>query len=223
MILRPTRRAGLAAAAAAVFLPRTAWPQEPGRPYRIGVLSNFTREALRWAAFFDELAKSGFAEGKNLIVDPRGFQFPVDQAAGLVEQLVQSGVDAILCAGKPMSALVQTATRTIPILSVTDDMLVEGLIHSLAHPGGNLTGISIFSSELNGKRQEILLDLLPEAHHIAALLDPGTAGKTHIMRIQPQLGQAIVDHSPHDTSTASGGRSRDRFGDCGRSAGRRAL
>ena len=175
MILRPTRRAGLAAAASMVFLPRTAWPQDSGRTYRIGVLSNFTREAPRWAAFFDELAKSGFVEGKNLIVDPRGFQFPVDQAAGLVEQLVQSGVDAILCAGKPMSALVQTATRTIPILSVTDDMLLEGLIRSLAHPGGNLTGISIFSSELNGKRQEILLDLLPEAHHIAALFDPGTA------------------------------------------------
>jgi putative ABC transport system substrate-binding protein len=163
------------APAAAVFGRRAALAQEPGRSYRIGVLSNFTREAARWAAFFDELGKSGFVEGKNLIVDPRGFQFPVDQAAGLAEQLVQSGVDAILCAGKPMSTLVQTATRIIPILSVTDDMLVEGLIRSLAYPGGNLTGISIFSSELNGKRQEILLDLLPEARHIAALFDPGTA------------------------------------------------
>jgi putative tryptophan/tyrosine transport system substrate-binding protein len=160
--------------AAVVFGRRTVLAQEPGRTYRIGVLSNFTREAPIWAALLDELGKSGFVESKNLTVDPRGFEFRVDHASGLVEDLVQSQVDAILFAGKPMSTLVQAATRTIPILSVTDDMLVEGLVPSLAQPGGNLTGISILSSELNGKRQEILIDLLPGARHIAALVDPGT-------------------------------------------------
>jgi putative ABC transport system substrate-binding protein len=184
MILHPTRRVVLAAVAAAVFGRTTALAQEPGRTYRIGVLSNFTREAPNWVAFFDEVGKSGFVEGKNLSVDPRGFEFRVDQAAELVEQLVQSRTDTILCAGKPMTVLVQAATRTVPILSVTDDMLVEGLVPSLAHPAGNLTGISIFSSELNGKRQEMLIDLLPAARHLAALFDPETAGPSQLEAVR---------------------------------------
>jgi ABC-type uncharacterized transport system substrate-binding protein len=187
----------LATAAAVVFGRSIALAQEPGRTYRIGVLSNLTREAPIWTALLDELGKSGFVEPKNLTVDPRGFEFRADQAAGVAEQMVQSGVDAILCAGKPVTLMVQTATRTIPILSVSDDMLAEGLISSLAHPGGNLTGISILASELNGKRQEILIDLLPGARHIAALVDPGTAVPLQLETLQKAAAIRGVELSTH--------------------------
>jgi putative ABC transport system substrate-binding protein len=213
MILRPTRRAGLATGVAVAFLPRTAWAQEPSRIYRIGVLSDFTREAPIWAALFDELGKAGFVEPKNLTVDPRGFEFPVDQAAEVVEQLVQSGVDIILCAGKPMSTLVQAATRTIPILITSDDVVGEGLARSLAQPGGNLTGISILSSELNGKRLEILIDLLPGVRHMAALVDPGTAAPLQLETLRKAAAARGIELStyaaanPEDIASAIDGLS----------------
>jgi putative ABC transport system substrate-binding protein len=174
MLLRPTRRAVLAAGAVVHVGLGVAHAQQPGRTYRLGVLSNYTREAPIWRALFDELGKSGFVETQNLVADPRGFAIQPDQAAAVAAELVGSSVDVIICPGKQISGAVQAVTRTIPILSVSNDMIADGLVASLAHPGGNLTGISILASELDGKRQEILMELLPAAHHMAALVDPGT-------------------------------------------------
>src|SRR5262245_37007124 len=69
----------------------------------------------------------------------------------------------------------QAATRTIPILSLTDDMVGQGLVASQARPGGNITGISILATELDGKRQEILMEMVPAARRIAVLADANTA------------------------------------------------
>jgi len=77
-------------------------------------------------------------------------------------------------------AAAQAATRTIPMVGTADDMVASGLVPSLARPGGNLTGISIMATELDGKRQEILMELVPASRHMAALADP-------IATAQPQL------------------------------------
>ena len=87
--------------------------------------------------------------------------------------MVATGVDAISTAGEQLTRAVQKATRTVPILTVAGDLVLSGLVSSLAHPGGNTTGISILSTELDGKRQELLTELVPAARHIAALADPG--------------------------------------------------
>jgi putative ABC transport system substrate-binding protein len=174
-VLRPRRRALLAASAVVLVGRGAARTQEPGRTYRLRILSNYDREAPIWVTLIDELGKAGFIEGKNLGVDARGFAIHPDQAAAVAAELVKSGVDVIICPGKQITATVQAATRTIPILSVIDDMIADGLVPSLAHPGGNLTGISILASELDGKRQEILMELVPESRHMVALVDPGTA------------------------------------------------
>jgi ABC-type uncharacterized transport system substrate-binding protein len=72
----------------------------------------------------------------------------------------------------------------VPLVVVSDDFLAEKLVPSLAHPGGNITGVSIFSSELDGKRQELLLELVPGARHIAALTDPHTTPPSEIAALR---------------------------------------
>ncbi len=161
--------------AVALLDPRTGRGQERGRVYRLGVITPFSRNSLRYVQFFAELARQGFVEGKNLRVDPRGFNTPIDRFYAVAVEMVHSGVDAIACSGGAWgSPELQRATRTVPLVVVSDDFLKDKLVTSLARPGGNITGVSIFATELDGKRQELLLELVPGARRIAALADPRT-------------------------------------------------
>jgi len=157
---------------AALLHPAVAGAQEPRRVYRVGIMAIIRREEGNWPAFFDELARLGFVEGQNLRIEGR-FSMPNEDAPEVATALAGMAVDAILTGGFWDTRAAQKATRNIPILTVSDDVLQEGLVESLAHPGGNTTGISILATELDGKRQELLTDLVPAARHIAALADPG--------------------------------------------------
>ena len=86
--------------------------------------------------------------------------------------------------GEARIRAVQKATRTIPILALDEDLLLHGLVSSLAHPGGNTTGISILSTELDGKRQELLTELVPAARHIAGLADPASTALEQLRALQ---------------------------------------
>ena len=155
----------------AAVAPLSAFAQEPGRIYRLGILHLQERHAPQFPPFFDELRKLGFIEGRNLIVDGRGFGISANQFPALAVELVNAGVDAMLCGGVIAARAAQEVTRTIPILTLVDDMVAAGLTPSLSRPGGNLTGISILATELDGKRQEILLELAPNARRVAVLAD----------------------------------------------------
>ena len=168
-----SRRAVLAVAGATMLSRRRAFAQETGRTYRLGILAGLPRAAPQSGIVVDEIGKVGFIEGKNLIVDRR-LQGSPDQTAASLAELVRQVPDVLLVAGTPGMAAAQAATRTIPTLGVADDMIGSGLVPSLARPGGNLTGISILASELDGKRQELLMELVPASRHMAALADPGT-------------------------------------------------
>ena len=150
-----------------------AWPlavrgQEPGRTYRIGALT-LPRNAPNQVAFYDELSRLGFVEGQNLKLDEHGYGLRPEQFAQHAAELVAANVDVIVCGGGAAVRAAQQATATIPILGVADDMVGEGLVRSLAHPDGNTTGVSILATELDGKRQELLIELIPGTRHIAAL------------------------------------------------------
>jgi putative ABC transport system substrate-binding protein len=150
--------------------PITAQAQRPSGPIRrLGVLVPLS--AAVWVPFFDELRRQGFTEGQNLTVDRRGFDARYDQFSSIAAEFVTASPDAILCGGDAAIRAVQAATTTIPIVAITDDMVGAGLVQSLARPGRNTTGISILAAELDGKRQEVLLDFLPNTRHIAALSD----------------------------------------------------
>ena len=169
---------------AATVWPLAARAQQAGRTYHLGVLHNQGPQAPQFPPFYDELRRLGFVEGQNLIVDSRGYAVRTEQFSAVAAELVEAQVDAILAGGAAASRAAQAATRTIPIFTVTDDMVGQGLVASLAHPGGNITGISILATELDGKRQEILMEMVPAAHRMAVLADANTAAPQNIRALQ---------------------------------------
>jgi putative tryptophan/tyrosine transport system substrate-binding protein len=88
--------------------------------------------------------------------------------------LVNARVDAIAAAGDPAIHAAQQATKTIPIVGFTDDMAGSGFVTSIARPTGNITGVSLLATELDGKRQEILIEAVPGVHRMAVLADTNT-------------------------------------------------
>jgi ABC-type uncharacterized transport system substrate-binding protein len=155
------------------------WPvamhaQEPGRTYRLGAVHASPRDAPHQVAFFEELRRLGFIEGENLMVDRAGYGLTAETFGEHAAELVKSGVDVIMAGGDAAVRAAQGATTDIPILAFTDDMLGQGFVRSLARPGGNTTGVTILASELDGKRQEILIEAVPGVRHIAALSDTNT-------------------------------------------------
>lgn len=164
-----------------------AWPlaaraQEPDRTYRIGFLTPASRES--YGVLFDELHFNGFIEGQNLVVVVAAFGIRNDQISSAVTSLVAASPDVIVGGPElPLRAL-QQATRTIPVIGMTEDMVGEGLVASLARPGGNITGISLLSPELDGKRQQILIEAVPGVRKIAMLADSNVALPGHLKELE---------------------------------------
>ena len=182
---------------AAVFAPLAASAQEPGRTYRLGGLHSSPRDAPHHVALFDELRRLAFIDGQNLTVDGRGYGLRQEQLPAHAAELVKTKVDVILCGGDAAIRAAQQATATIPILALTDDMVGAGLVRSLANPGGNTTGVSILATELDGKRQEILMELMPDARRMATLADPNTTAPRQLQALQDGARAHGIELSLH--------------------------
>lgn len=167
-----SRRAILLGGAITLLAQPAGWAQEVGRVHRLGFLVQPPRQ--NFSAIFDELRLHGFAEGRNLSVEPNGFGVSVERLDEVAGEIVRAQPDAIYVGGAAAGRAAKQATATIPLVVAADDMLRERLVASLAHPGGNITGISILATELDGKRLELLTEIIPGARQIAALIDPGT-------------------------------------------------
>jgi len=144
--------------------------QEPGRTYKLGAINGSARQAPRNVAFFDELRGLGFVEGQNLKIIVDGFGLRDEQFAEAAATLAKSAPDVIFCTGNPAMRAAQESTR-IPIVGVASDMVGAGFVRSLARPGGNVTGVSL-TFEVDGKRQDLLMEAMPEARRFAFLTDP---------------------------------------------------
>src|SRR5262249_49103291 len=162
-----------------------AWPMKAQgqHTYRLGILSGRSRNEPNFAAFFDELRQFRIVEGEHLTVDPRGLESREERFPALANALVASGVDTLLVAGDAAINAAQATARTVPILGISDDMLGAGFVRSLARPGGNITGISILATELNGKRLELLMDAFNDARRIAILSDPRITTLNHLKNL----------------------------------------
>jgi ABC-type uncharacterized transport system substrate-binding protein len=169
---------------AAAAWPLVARAQQPGRTYRLGFFLPVARDAPAMIAFFDELRIHGFVEGQNLAIIPGGFEAGNEQINDLVPKLVNAAPDAIIAGGDVIPRALQHATRTIPIVVITEDMVAAGFAASLARPGGNITGISLMSPDLDGKRQDILIEAVPDAHRVAALADSNVATLRHLQALE---------------------------------------
>ena len=166
-----------------------AWPiaaraQESGRIYRLGFAIPVGRDSPAITAFFDELRLAGFIEGQNLSVVPNGFGVHNDRLTEQAVAVVDAMPDAILTGPDNYARIYQQLTRTIPIIAMTEDMVGAGLVASLARPGGNTTGISLLSPELDGKRQDLLIDMVPSARRMAALYNSTVTPGKHLEGLQ---------------------------------------
>ena len=175
--------------------------QEPGRVYRLGVMLRGSRQDIRFVALLDGLRQWGFVEGQNLRIEGR-FSMPSEEAPEIAAALAASKVDAIVTGSNSSTRAAQKATRTIPIVTVADDLVLAGLVSSLAHPGGNTTGVSILATELDGKRQELLIELVPEARRMAALADPNATAPEQLRALQDATQLRGIELSTHIASTA---------------------
>jgi putative tryptophan/tyrosine transport system substrate-binding protein len=151
--------------------------QQPKKVPRIGYLSPSDRasESARFEAIRLALRKRGHIEGQNIAIEYRYGEGKRDRLAELAAELVRLKVDIIVVAGADLVVrAAKNATKTIPIVMVGSgsDPVAAGLIDSLARPGGNVTGLTLLTTELGGKRLELLKEAVPELARVAVLYDP---------------------------------------------------
>jgi putative ABC transport system substrate-binding protein len=141
------------------------------RPARVGVIFSRGRTSKDIQAFFEELKRLGFEEEKNLKVEY--MEGPVSKFGDFANELVQRNVDAIFAPNTVAAVAARKVTASIPIVFATAHDPVEiGLVQTLAKPGGNVTGMTVFASEIPGKRLELFRELIPNLTRIAVLRSP---------------------------------------------------
>ncbi|HXE86875.1 MAG TPA: ABC transporter substrate-binding protein [Hyphomicrobiaceae bacterium] len=155
--------------------------QQRGKTWRVGFLSGgaLTPEGGPPPALQQALRELGYVEQKNVVYLARSANAKQDRLPALAVELVELKVDVIVTAGGPATAAARQATSTIPIVMATvGDADGLGLINSLAHPGGNVTGVTDQSAELSAKRLELLKEAVPKAERIAVLWNADDRGMT---------------------------------------------
>jgi putative ABC transport system substrate-binding protein len=169
-----TRRELMLALGAATTVAGALRAQQKAMPV-LGFLSSRSpgEAATVVAAFHQGLAETGYVEGQNLAIEYRWAEGRYDRLPALAAALVGRKVDVIVATGGTPSALAaKSVTSTIPIVFISSDPVVAGLVTSFARPGGNLTGFSVLGDELLPKRLELLSELVPQARVIALLVNP---------------------------------------------------
>jgi putative ABC transport system substrate-binding protein len=195
------RRREFIALMGAAAWPFAAMAQQAGRTYRVGGLSSGPRNSANIVAMLDELRRFGFIEGQNLTIDWRQYTLHIDLIPEIAAELVKSKVDVIYASGDGIRAA-QQATATIPILGITQDMVGQGLVNSLARPGSNTTGVSVLATELDGKRQEILIEAVPGLHRMAILADTKATRSSQLQALQDAARARDVEVSIHRIASA---------------------
>jgi putative ABC transport system substrate-binding protein len=142
----------------------------------------------------EELKRLGYVEGENLLIER--YQFRPDRIAQIAREVVESHPDVIVCYGAPMAASLKASTTTIPIVAYTGDPIRQGLISSLAHPGGNFTGVSLDGGfDIWGKRLELLSTAVPKLFNVLFVSTQGAwdgPGGQAVRAAAPKLGISIV-------------------------------
>jgi len=174
------RRFVLALMAAALAAPLLSFAQQPAKIARIGFLFAASAQGTetQLQAFRDGLRELGYVEGKNFQLEVRWGEGKLERLPALAAELVQLKVDIIVAASSPSVVAARQATRTIPIvMPLSSDPVGDGLVASLAHPGGNITGLSVMSAELGEKRIQLLKEMFPKvAHAMDVLWNPDYVG-----------------------------------------------
>ena len=170
------RREFITLVGGAVAWPLAAHAQQPTKSYRIGMLETISAalNAPHLDAFRKGLRELGYVEGKNYTIEYRSADGRAERFPELAAELVRLGVDLIVVRGTPATIAAKNATGRIPVVmaSVGDPLLI---VDSLAHPGGNVTGLSAFVNEMTSKRIGLMKELVPAMSRIALFADMSNA------------------------------------------------
>jgi putative tryptophan/tyrosine transport system substrate-binding protein len=191
-IVRMTRRHVVALLGGAAFWPFAAHAQQGARMPRIGFMGNSTAalEANLVKPFREGLREHGYEEGRNIQIEFRWADGNYERFPALVAELLAAKVDVIVTAGTPAALAVKKATTTVPLVMVAvGDPVGTGIVPSLARPGGNITGLSSIAPDLEGKRLELLREVVPQLSRVAFFfnpLNPFHVGSTRQARVAAQ-------------------------------------
>src|SRR5574342_529155 len=197
--------------------------QQAGKVFRIGILANLwdadPQGAALWEAFIKGLRDFGYVEGQNITIVHRSSDGRYERLPGLAADLVRLKVDVIVVPAPQNAVAAKEATRTIPIVMASSgDPVAEGLVASLARPGGNITGLTgVAGPEIAGKRLELLKEAVPKASRVAVLSNPTnpisapalgeTKAAARSLRLQLQMVEA---RGPDETERAFAAMGRER-------------
>ena len=151
--------------------------QQPNKIPRIGYLSRRGEPTPanpdpNANAFRKGLSDLGYTDGKNIVIDFRYAEGKTDRLTGLVAELIQLKVDILVSGTSQAIRAAKQATQTIPIvMAITGDPVADGLVNSLARPGGNITGLTRLTQDLSGKRLELLKESVPKISRVGVLAD----------------------------------------------------
>ena len=168
--------------------------QQPTKVPRIGYLSTDSPStiAARIEAFRQGLRELGYVEGKNIVIEWRFAEGKAARLPGLAAELVRLKVEVIVTSGPAATRAAKEATVTIPIVMAQDpDPVGNGLVASLAQPGGNITGLSTFAPEISGKRLELVKEIVPKLSRVAVLGSSTTPGNVQARRETELAARAL--------------------------------
>jgi len=181
-------------AALVLALGAMAQAQQTAKVPRVGFLTAGSPStiAARIEALRQGLRELGYIEDKNVVIEWRFAEGKLERLADLVVELVRLNVDVILSAGAAVTGPAKDATRTIPIVMAQDtDPVGNGFVASLARPGGNITGLSSYSAELNGKRLELLKEIVPKLSRLALVGQSTYPGNAQALKETELAAEAL--------------------------------
>jgi putative ABC transport system substrate-binding protein len=177
------RKLVIALGTGALALPFAPFAQQQGKLWRVGVLFLLSRQSAmdtgRYSKFLEGMRELGYIGGKNLMIEPRFADGKSERLPSLALELVNLKVDVIVTAGTAASSAAQNATTTIPIvIANAANPVGSGLVKNLAHPGGNLTGLSSLNTDISPKYLEMLQGMVPKLSRVALMIDPDNSSHT---------------------------------------------
>ena len=187
--------------------PLSSLAQPSTKIWRVGYLSqrhlDFVDADYVYGSFRQGLRELGYVEGKNLVIEWRSAEGKIERLPELAVELVRLKVDILATGGNPAAQAAQKATTTIPIVMISlADPVGDGLVKSLARPGGNSTGLSNMSNDLGPKLLEMLRGMAPKVTRVAVLVNPSNAANTASLKnVQAAAQRVGIKIQPVEAST----------------------
>jgi len=187
------RRAFLSGALLAVTAPLAAEAQVTGNIPRVGVIGEFSPTHPFVTAFRQGLHELGYPEDQNIVVEYRDAHGTLDRVSSFAAELIHHKVDILVVGGTESARLAKAKTTMVPIVFATSgDPVGSGLVASLAHPGGNVTGMSILTPELSGKQLELLKTAAPKVFRVTVLYNPANPAAGYALNTAREAARALT-------------------------------